>query len=139
MIRQCLPFLLLAGCATPAERAAQGQARADRDAARLATMLEGLEPAETRACLDTVGRSFSTDVVGPAIVYRETRGRIWVTQTSGGCAANGGDPILVTRQFSGQLCRGDIVRAVDRSGGMLVGSCAVGDFTLHTRPMGVQG
>ncbi|GAA0737824.1 hypothetical protein [Sphingomonas japonica] len=137
MIRIAVPMLLiLAGCATSAERTAQQEQRSARDAAELADQLDGLVASDTRNCLDTQTRSFATDVVGPNILYRESRARIWVTRTSGDCSAGGRDPVLVTRSFAGQLCRGDIIRSVDRSGGMLVGSCAAGEFTLYKRPEG---
>jgi hypothetical protein len=43
---------------------------------------------------------------------------------------------LVTRQFSGSLCRGDIATVADLSSGMTVGSCVMGDFVPYTSPAG---
>lgn len=137
MIRRAMAMLvMLGGCATATERAAQQEQRDARDTAELAAVLDGLVPDETRNCLDTQTRTFGTDIVGSRILYRESRARVWVTETSGDCSAGGRDPILVTRSFSGQLCQGDIIRSVDRTGGMLVGSCAAGKFTLYRRPDG---
>jgi hypothetical protein len=38
----------------------------------------------------------------------------------------------VTRSSGSGLCRGDIARVADVSTGMIVGSCAVGDFIPYT-------
>ena len=38
-----------------------------------------------------------------------------------------------TRTPSGQLCRGDIAQAVDRTANFPAGSCSFGDFVPYTR------
>ena len=46
------------------------------------------------------------------------------------------DDILVTRSFTGQLCRGDIVRTVDRFNGFPSGACTFGEFIPYSRKKG---
>ena len=38
---------------------------------------------------------------------------------------------LVTRSQGSQLCRGDIGTVTDMTSGMVVGSCALGDFVPY--------
>ena len=43
------------------------------------------------------------------------------------------DDILVTRTFGSQLCRLDIVRTVDRTGGFQTGFVALGEFVPYRK------
>lgn len=123
--------LLLSGCAATPAQIAQEQADAARVQAKLDRRLAGYAPGRTVDCIRPT--SGGVDIFGDTLVYRETGARLYVTRTSGGCFGLRRDDILVTRSSSGQLCRGDIVRTIDRSGGFPSGACSFGDFTTYVR------
>lgn len=43
------------------------------------------------------------------------------------------DDIIVTEQFGGQKCRGDIIRLVDRASGMQGPTCSLGEFVPYRK------
>ncbi len=132
MVRYLIPMMLLAGCtATPAQ-VARDDARQDRDRAKLEKRLAGFEPGEPVDCI----RQFNSNVAiyGDQLLYQEGAGRLYRTQTSGGCFGLKRDDIIVTKSFNGQLCRGDIIRTVDRTAGFQSGACTIGTFTPYRRP-----
>ena len=58
---------------------------------------------------------------------------VYVNHLLGECnGLKSGFYTLVTRSSGSGLCRGDIARVADVSTGMIVGSCAVGDFIPYT-------
>ena len=126
----------LAGCAsTPASRAAAAQQATD-DQVGLRKELAGLVPAERgESCLNSIDLRNAQAIrnYGPTIVYSLSRSVKYVTTTSGGCDNLDRD-ILVTVSNSGQLCRGDIARTVDRVARFQTGSCSFGDFVRYRRP-----
>lgn len=123
--------LALSSCAaTPAQIAAE-QAEAQRDDAALAKRLAGYSPGEVRDCIRPYNAS--VDIYGDTLVYRDSGSRLYKTTTTGGCFGLRRDDIIVTRSFNGQLCRGDLVRTVDRSNGFPSGACSFGDFQVYNR------
>ena len=41
------------------------------------------------------------------------------------------DDIIVSEQFGGQKCKGDIIRLVDRTSGITGGVCSLGEFVPY--------
>ena len=72
------------------------------------------------------------------ILFHDGSNRVYVQNPRGGCSPLGsGHYTLVTElRGSSSLCRGDISRVVDLSGGggMTVGSCAMDDFIPYAKP-----
>lgn len=133
MLRCLLPALvLLSGCTMTAEQSARADAVQAREDARLSKALAGRSPGKPTDCIDP--RSLNATVYGDKILYQFSTGRAWLTQTSGGCFGLTRDDIIVTKSFTGQLCRGDIVRTVDRTSGFPSGSCTFGEFMPYERP-----
>ena len=126
----------LAGCAsTPASRAAAAQQAVD-DEAGLRKELAGLVPVQPGStCLNDIDLRNAQSVrnYGPTIVYSLSRNLKYASTTSGGCEHLDRD-VLVTVSNSGQLCRGDIARTVDRVARFQTGSCSFGDFVRYRRP-----
>jgi hypothetical protein len=111
MLRMILPLVLLAGCATTTE------------------MAQGPDPKLTAALGDRVaGKSQSC-------IRLASRSRYFLADAPG-CGSSRGhnDYILVQNVFGSQLCRGDIVRLVERVGGSTGGACAIRGFTPYTKP-----
>lgn len=133
MMRFALPVaaLILSSCAATPAQIARDQADTARTQAKLDKRLAGYTAGKTTDCIRPVNAS--VDIFGDTLVYRDSGTRLYKTTTTGGCFGLKRDDIIVTRSFNGQLCRGDIVRTVDRTGGFPSGSCSFGDFVSYTR------
>ena len=132
-MRFVLPIaaLLVSSCtATPAQ-IAQEQSQAARLDAKLQKRLAGYTPGKPVDCIRPVHAN--VDIFGDTLVYQDTGARLYRTQTTGGCFGLKRDDIIVTQSYSSQLCRGDIVRTVDRTSGFPSGACSFGDFVPYTR------
>ncbi len=57
-------------------------------------------------------------------------GRFYLNETSGNCSG-AGKPFtyLQYKTSMNSLCKGEIIRVIDNSGGFTVGSCSLGKFT----------
>ncbi len=136
MARFLIPFVLAAAAgaaavsgATAADTKGNSQTRAQ---AKLQAELARLTPQAPVDCIDTRFRNVSLTALGDKLVYRESRKRIYVSETAGGCGNVARGDALVTRQFGPRLCRGDIATTVDRAARFQTGSCAIGPFTPYT-------
>lgn len=95
--------------------------------------LSRLTPQAPVDCIDTRFRNVAVQAIGTRLIYRESRNRIYVSETAGGCEQVARGDILVTRQFGTRLCRGDIATTVDRVARFQTGACAIGPFTPYTK------
>jgi hypothetical protein len=128
MIRIILPLLLLGGCATMAQTA-QGPDP------KLAEALEGKVAGKPQNCL-ALDRAVGSEIFRDAILYREGRNRYWLADAPGCGTSGNNDYILVQNVFGSQLCRGDLIRLVDRTSGFHGGACSVRSFTPYSKPKG---
>ena len=136
-IALALPALaLVVACAQTPRDQARAAAEAERAEQDLSKELAGLTPGEPRGCLNTSEtRNAQSRGYGTKIVYIVSPGVKYVTDAGPGCEGLGRrDDILVTTSPTGQLCRGDIARTIDRTSRFPTGSCAFGDFTPYRRP-----
>lgn len=121
-----LPLLVLAAsCATmPPGR---------DDSADLAKELTGKVAEKPRSCI-ALDDARSAKIFDDAILYRTSR-RLSYVNASKGCRAFDSDPIFINEVHGGsQLCRGDVVRTVSRSGGIPGPFCVLGEFTPYRTP-----
>lgn len=125
-------LLLVAGCTATAEDVARADAAQAREQARLDKALTGYQPGKPQSCINPFGNS-NVSIYGETLLYRDG-GRYWLNKPTGGCFGLKRDDIIVTKSYGGQLCRGDIVRTVDRSSGFPSGACSFGDFVPYTKP-----
>lgn len=117
-------FVLVASCAT--------MAAPRDDSADVAKELVGMVAEKPRSCIpldDARGAKIFND----AIVYRVSR-RLSYVNAAKGCNSFDSDPIFVNEVHSSQLCRGDVVRLLSRSGGISAGFCVLGEFTPYRTP-----
>jgi len=122
------PLLLAAGCATmPTETAGPDP--------KLTEALAGKVAGETRTCIP-LNEANSSEYYRDAIVYRQGRSRLWVAEMRNCPLKSGDDYILVMDVRGSQVCRGDIVRLVERTGGFGAGACSFGTFTQYRTPKG---
>jgi len=120
----------LAGCAPGYD-----EQMSPRALMRFNSELAGLTPGPSQNCLPP--RSSATIVAarGGTLLFREGR-MVYANETRGGCAAAADNSYaLVTNNFGGSaLCSGTLARVVDlTAGGMVRGSCVLGDFTPYRR------
>jgi hypothetical protein len=135
MLKFALPCLfLLAGCTMSAQESAREQAADARDAARLEKALVGREAGKPESCINPMNAT-NLSIYGETLVYKDGR-TFWVNKPLGGCFGLKRDDIVVTRSYGSQLCRGDIVRTIDRTGGFPTGACSFGDFVPYRKPRG---
>ena len=127
MIRMIPALLLLAGCATVTQPASGPDPR-------LAAALEGRVAGRPQNCI-RLDQATGNEIYRDAILYRPSRRTFWLADAPG-CGSSRGhnDFILVQNVFGSQLCRGDIVRMVERAGGFGAGACAIRGFTPYTKP-----
>jgi hypothetical protein len=115
---------------------AQTPGQTAKSEAKYAALIAGMTPGAPVDCIDTRRRDSTLEAFGDRLVYRFGRDRLFVNQTTGGCWTVARGDTLVTRQYTGRLCRGDVARTVDLPSGMETGGCALGAFTPYTRQAG---
>ncbi|SEJ58374.1 hypothetical protein SAMN05428950_10298 [Sphingomonas sp. OV641] len=137
MAKLLIPFTLAAAAGALAVSAASAADESRpgpyaREQMQVQKELARLTPQAPVDCIDTRFRNVSLRAVGNKLIYRESRNRIFVSETAGGCENVARGDALVTRQFGPRLCRGDIATTVDRTARFPTGSCAIGPFTPYT-------
>jgi len=136
MIRLLLPVLLLTvgSAALSADNRSTSQERqAAKDQAELDKRLAGLVPGKPEQCMSQTRYRDSTRI-GDTILYSATKNDVYRTDTNGGCFGLRRGDAIVTRTYTGQLCRGDILQTVDLVSRMPSGSCTFGPFTRYRKP-----
>ena len=133
-MRILLPLLLISAAAcTPTARQVEQQAAIEAgDRAALDRELAGLTPGRPQDCV-TQTQLRDMKSYGDTLVYRGVGRTRYVNRTSGGCALERDDAILVTSTPTTQLCRGDIAQAVSRTSHFPMGSCSYGEFVPYSR------
>ncbi len=127
-----LPLLAGAGCASLDNSPARLQLQA-REASRLKDALAGFTAGKPVSCLP------NRDIRGPeaygetTLLFRVNRNLIYRTETRGTCRGIARGDALITKQFSSQLCAGDIAYSADLRTGFQSGTCALGEFIPYTR------
>ena len=125
-----LPLLVLAACTGRGEPVASAQSRADLDHA-----LAGLVPGKPTSCIPLAGRAvYSTRAYGSTLVYKANGGEAYRNDTGGGCENAARGDVLVSVEYQGRPCAGDIVRTVDPYVRFPTGSCALGQFIPYRKP-----
>lgn len=137
MRRLALIMLSAGGLAACSANLAQPYQRTARQENELRQALAGKVAMRPVDCLPTF-RSADMQVIDDnTLLFHDGGNRVFVQLPSGGCAPIGsGHYTLVTNIIgSSRLCRGDISRVVDLTGGgFTVGSCAMNEFVPYERP-----
>jgi hypothetical protein len=121
----------LASCTTSPP---QQLVRSDRAEAQLRTLVAGRAVGKPQSCLPNY-RSTNLIIVDDGTAFYRSGAQLFRQDFQGGrCRGLASSHYaLVTRQFGGSLCRGDIAQVMDTSTGMSVGSCVIGDFVPYSR------
>lgn len=125
-------LLCLAGCAPTQADLARQQSVEQAQQQRLATALTGFTPGQSTTCI-TLSRHYDTQIYGRTILYRMSPATVYRNDTSGGCAPDSRNNILITRTPTSQLCRGDIAQTIDNTSRAPTGSCSFGDFVPYRK------
>jgi hypothetical protein len=125
MLRPLIAIAALAGCATAAEPTA-----APVPDEKLEAALVGRTAGKPVSCV-SLSRAQSSTTYRDAIVYRE--GNTLYVNRVGACPGLRSDPILITRNFGGQICRGEPIELADRNTGTFRGTCILGNFEPYKR------
>jgi hypothetical protein len=124
-----LAAVLVPLSAAPASNARREATRLANDA-KITKALANLTPGAPVPCI-SLATPMSSSLYGGTILYRNSGRLTYRNDTRGICGSR--DDILVTRSWGSQLCRGDVVRTVDRLSGFHTGSCVLGDFVPYRR------
>ena len=123
-----LAVAMLPGCTTQppqASRSAEAQAEFQK-------LTAGKVAGAPITCLPSYRSSNMVTIDDGTVAFKNGR-TVYVNHLLGECnGLQSGFYTLVTRSSGSGLCRGDIARVADVSTGMIVGSCAVGDFIPYT-------
>lgn len=110
---------LASGCATTSGGALEGEAR-------LAEMIQGKTAGEGQSCIPAAISSRLTVIDETAVVY-DAGETVWVARPQNPRSLDDRD-VLVIERTSGQLCKQDIVRTIDRTLGYSTGAVFLGDW-----------
>lgn len=138
MLRTGLAFALvsslaLAGCAYGDADTAPAPIR-DKEAKILERELKGKVAGEPRNCISNSRSMDSIRISDDTLLYRESSRLVYVNTLRSPCPGlRRDDDILVTQSLSGQLCRGDIIKLVDRISGMPGPMCSLGEFVPYRK------
>lgn len=109
----------------------------DDPTAELAKLLDGRVAGPPVSCINLPQAQGNRVIDHTAIVY-DFGQTIYVNYPRGGASSLSSDDILLTKTFSTQLCKMDIVRMIDRTGGFPKGFVSLGPFIPYKRPAAVK-
>ncbi len=133
MYRFILPAaLLIAGSAALSADNGYRAKQEAKDQAALTKALAGYTPGKAVSCIQSF-RVRDTQRVGDTILYKVSSHQLYRTDTGGGCFGLRNGDALITKSFSGDFCRGDIVHTADLVSHIDTGSCTFGDFVPYTK------
>lgn len=124
-----VPLILICACgevdSTPAPLT-------DKQASLLTRELEGKVAGQPVNCISDFNADDMIRVSDDILLYRVSGRLVYKNTLRSTCRGLARDTdIVVTEQFGGQKCRGDLIRLVDRSSGMTGGVCSLGDFVPY--------
>ncbi|HTG38096.1 hypothetical protein [Sphingomonas sp.] len=121
--------LAMTGCAADAQRTADVEARKVRE---LAAAIEGRIAGEPTDCI-SVQRTGGPQIVAPDTLIFRDGGTLFVTQAEG-CPFIDANDYVISRVFSGRLCRNDLFQPAQRGPSPIAGPvCRYGQFTPYRR------
>jgi hypothetical protein len=133
-IAMCLAATLgLSGCAmsdaetTPAPLT-------DKQAKLLDKELSGKIAGEPVSCISDMAGDNIIRVSDDMLLYRVSGRLVYQNRLRSSCPGLARDhDVLITERFGSQQCRGDIIRLVDRVGGIPGPACVLGDFVPYRK------
>jgi hypothetical protein len=129
---------LIAG--TSLASCAQGDAQStpmaltEKQAKLLDKEISGKVPGEAVSCISHLGQSNIIRVSDDLLLYRVSGRLVYQNRLKSSCPGLARDnDIIVSEQYGSQQCRGDLLRLVDRVGGIPGPVCILGDFVPYRK------
>ncbi len=105
--------------------------------AKLARALEGRVAGEPVDCIN-LRNVRSTQIIDDTAILYDTGRTLYVNRPNGGGQLLDQGDVLVTKTFSSQLCRIDVVRLYDSGSRMPSGFVSLGDFVPYKKVRGAS-
>lgn len=104
----------------------------EKQSAVLMKQLDGKVAGKPVNCLSDFNTGNVIRVSDNILLYRISSRLVYKNTLRSSCPGLArDDDIIVSEQFGGQKCRGDIIRLVDRTSGITGGVCSLGEFTPY--------
>jgi hypothetical protein len=130
-----LPLILLCGVAASCTMAPPPpQPMQAAQSGKAMRLLAGKVAGPPQDCISTINANDMTWLDHSTVAFKRGSNLVYVNHFNGGCDNYADRYALVTRQVTGQLCRGDIAQLVDPVAHYPVGSCNFGEFIPYRRP-----
>jgi hypothetical protein len=125
--------LLLAGC-TAANTDSTPIALTEKQATLLQKQIGGKVAGPPVNCISSMYNDDIIRVSDDMLLFKISGRLVYQNRLKSPCPGLSRDrDIMVTEQFGGQQCRGDIIRLVDRVGGIPGPVCILGDFIPYRK------
>lgn len=125
--------LLLTGC-TASNADSTPVALTEKQSALLQKQIGGKVAGEPVSCISSMHNGNIIRVSDDMLLYRVSGRLVYQNRLKSPCPGLARDnDVMVTEQFGSQQCRGDIIRLVDRVGGIPGPVCILGDFVPYRK------
>ncbi len=126
------PLLVIAGCGE-IDRAPVPLT--EKQSALFMKQLDGKVAGKPVNCISDFNTQNMIRVSDDILLYRVSGRLVYRNNLRSSCSGLArDDDIIVTEQFGGQKCRGDLLRLVDRTSGIPGGVCSLGEFIPYRAP-----
>ena len=125
--------VLLTGCSM-SDTESTPMALTDKQSKLLQKQIGGKVAGEAVSCISDLHQADIIRVSDDMLVYKVSGRLVYQNRLRSPCPGLARDSdIIVTEQFGSQLCRGDIIKLVDRIGGIPGPFCVLGDFVPYRK------
>lgn len=125
--------VLLTGCAM-SDTESTPVALTDKQAKLLQKQIGGKVAGEAVSCISNLQTGAVIRITDDMLLYRVSGRLVYQNRLKSPCPGLASDrDIIVTEQFGSQQCRGDIIKLVDRIGGVPGPFCVLGDFVPYRK------
>jgi len=126
-----VPLMLMSACgevdSTPAPLT-------DKQASLLTRELDGKVAGAPVSCISNFNANNMIRVSDNILLYRVSGRLVYKNTLRSSCPGLARDTdIVVTEQFGGQKCSGDLIRLVDRTSGIAGPVCSLGEFVPYRK------
>jgi hypothetical protein len=127
------PLFALGSC-TPMDNAAAPAPLNEKQAMVLDKELSGKVAGKPLNCLSSSQTADVIRVSDTMLLYRQSGRLVYQNKLRYTChGLERGDDIIVTEIFGGNLCKGDLLRLVDRTSGIQGPVCSLGEFVPYRK------
>jgi hypothetical protein len=124
---------LLSGCSV-SDTQSTPIALTDKQAKLLEKQIDGKVAGEAVSCISNTQHNDIIRVSDDLLLYKVSGRLVYQNRLRSSCPGLASDrDIIVTEQFGSQQCRGDVIKLVDRLGGIPGPFCVLGDFVPYRK------